>query len=171
MNSSGVIQFTSSQPNFFLTRFLVNPFIDNRQQLKVKAEPDYAGIHLHTHPAKPEITVRNGRVRGLMENKKFLPEPHRDSVHANPNVHRRLFTGGTQMNSIIVNTSHHQEQFSLTAGGEAVTALRHHCQKNHQMRNPHVPGIPPGCWADTIYTVIFDSSITQLLQSNCVPLE
>lgn len=154
-----------------MTRFPGNPCLGNRQQLKGKAELDYTGTHLHTYTAKPEITCRKGRVKVLMEYKRLLPAPHRDSVHPDLNRQGRLFTGGSQMNSIIVNTSHHQEQFSLTAGAETVTALRHHCQKNHQMRNSHVPGLPPGCWADTIYTVIFDSSITQVLQSNCVPLE
>ena len=54
----------------------------------------------------------------------------------------RMFTGGIQMNSIIVNATHHQKQFSLTVVAETVTALRHHCQKNHQMRNSHVSGSP-----------------------------
>lgn len=70
------------------------------------------------------------------------------------------------MNSIIANANHHQEQFSLTAVAETVTAPRHHCQKNHQMRNLHVSGISKGYWAYTIYTVTSDSSIIQFLQSN-----
>lgn len=153
-----------------MTIFPSNASTGIRQQLKGKAEPDYTGIHLHTYTAKPEITCRKGRVKGLLENEIPPCASQRLSSSQSQHAHQTVYWRN-QMNSIIVNTSHHQEQFSLTAGAETVTALRHHCQKNHQMRNSHVPGIPPGCWADTIYTVIFDSSITQFLQSNCVPLE
>lgn len=133
-----------------------------------------AWIHRHPSPhihSRARDHMQEGKSKSSHGKGEIPPCTSQGFSSSNPNMQERLFTGGAQMNSITVNTSHHQEQFSLTAGAETVTAARHHCQKNHQMRNSHVPGIPPGCWADTIYTVIFDSSITQFLKSNCVPLE
>lgn len=118
---------------------------------------------------------------GLIENKRWCPpwasqcSSSSSSKHAEMDKYHpctsmkgsiQMLTGGTQMNSIIANANHHQEQFSLTAVAETVTAPRHHCQKNHQMRNLHVSGISQGYWAYTIYTVTSDSSIIQFLQSN-----